>query len=80
MAKCCQPIPGDPIKGFVTKEGISIHRDDCEQLELKHHAPERIINTVWSENYKDHYNMFIRVISSDKAGIVKVLKIYPMLK
>lgn len=73
LAKCCQPIPGDPIKGFVTKgRGISIHRDDCEQLEeLKHHAPERIINTVWSENYKDHYNMFIRVISSDKAGIVK---------
>ncbi len=50
LARCCQPIPGDEIRGYITQgRGISVHRSDCEQLEeLSLHAPERIIDTVWA--------------------------------
>ncbi|WP_258960067.1 RelA/SpoT AH/RIS domain-containing protein, partial [Klebsiella pneumoniae] len=50
IARCCQPIPGDDIVGFITKgRGISIHRADCEQLaELQEQAPERLVEAVWS--------------------------------
>ncbi len=51
IARCCQPIPGDEIVGFITKgRGISIHSADCEQLaELQSHAPERVIDAVWEK-------------------------------
>ncbi|BDZ05442.1 hypothetical protein MUTS16_65150 [Escherichia coli] len=51
IARCCQPIPGDEIVGFITQgRGISVHRADCEQLaELRSHAPERIVDAVWGE-------------------------------
>ncbi len=53
IARCCQPIPGDDIVGFITQgRGISIHRSDCDQLaELQSHAPERIVDAVWGESY-----------------------------
>ncbi len=51
IARCCQPIHGDEIVGFITRgRGISVHRADCEQLaELRSHAPERIVDAVWGE-------------------------------
>ena len=51
IARCCQPIPGDEIVGFITQgRGISVHRADCDQLaELQSHAPERIVDAVWGE-------------------------------
>lgn len=49
IARCCQPIPGDAIQGFITMgRGVSIHREDCEQLkELSRRNPERLIDAVW---------------------------------
>ncbi len=49
IARCCQPIPGDSIQGFITMgRGVSIHREDCEQLkELSRRNPERLIDAVW---------------------------------
>ena len=73
IANCCRPIPGDPIVGFVTQgRGISIHRSDCEQLqELKNHAPERITSAVWSGNHNASYTMVIRIIASDRSGLLR---------
>ncbi|MFN6881093.1 GTP diphosphokinase, partial [Proteus mirabilis] len=61
IARCCQPIPGDNIVGFITKgRGISIHRADCDQLaELLSHAPERIVDAVWGENYSSGYSLVV---------------------
>ncbi|WP_413110967.1 GTP diphosphokinase [Thaumasiovibrio sp. DFM-14] len=74
LARCCQPIPGDEICGFVTQgRGISVHRVDCEQLEeLRHHAPERIIDTVWG-NFAGHYNITVRVLANERSGLLKDL-------
>ncbi|GAM77630.1 GTP pyrophosphokinase [Vibrio ishigakensis] len=56
LARCCQPIPGDNISGYITQgRGISVHRSDCVQLnELRLHAPERIIDTVWGSGFVAH--------------------------
>lgn len=73
IARCCQPIPGDNIVGFITKgRGISIHRADCEQLaELSSHAPERIVDAVWGENYSSGYSLVVRVVANDRSGLLR---------
>ncbi|WP_392561350.1 GTP diphosphokinase [Orbus sturtevantii] len=73
MAKCCRPIPGDDIIGFVTLgRGVSIHRADCEQLlELKEHAPERIVEALWNNQRFGSYTMVMRVIASDRSGLLR---------
>ncbi|WP_064602062.1 GTP diphosphokinase [Photobacterium sp. J15] len=75
LARCCQPIPGDDIQGFVTQgRGISVHRSDCEQLdELRHVAPERIIDTVWGSGFVGNYNITVRVTASERNGLLKDL-------
>lgn len=74
MARCCQPLPGDQIVGYVTQgRGISIHRADCEQLaELANAHPERVVETSWGN--QDHYaayHVMIRVLASDRNGLLR---------
>ncbi|MBW7984622.1 GTP diphosphokinase [Enterobacillus tribolii] len=73
IARCCQPIPGDEIVGFITQgRGISIHRADCDQLEeLRNHAPERIVDAVWGESYSSGYSLVVRVMANDRSGLLR---------
>ena len=73
IARCCQPIPGDDITGFITQgRGISIHRADCDQLaELMTHAPERIVDAVWGESYSSGYSLVVRVTANDRSGLLR---------
>ncbi|EGR0108019.1 TPA: GTP diphosphokinase [Vibrio vulnificus] len=73
LARCCQPIPGDEICGYITQgRGISVHRADCEQLEeLRHHAPERIIDTVWGRDVVGSYMLTVRVEAMERSGLLK---------
>lgn len=73
IARCCQPIPGDEITGFITQgRGISIHRDDCEQLkELQHQHPERLVEAVWGENNAGGYKITLRVVANDRSGLLR---------
>jgi len=73
LARCCQPIPGDEIKGYITQgRGISVHRSDCEQLEeLNLHAPERIIDTVWGRGFVGSYILTLRVEALERGGLLK---------
>ncbi|NOH85322.1 GTP diphosphokinase [Vibrio sp. 03-59-1] len=73
LARCCQPIPGDVIKGYITQgRGISVHRADCEQLgELSLHAPERIIDTVWGSGFVGSYILTLRVEALERSGLLK---------
>ncbi|SEQ09966.1 GTP diphosphokinase [Basfia succiniciproducens] len=75
IARCCQPIPGDDIEGYITLgRGISIHRTDCEQLaELKAAHPERVVESIWGENYNSAsgFNLSIRVIANDRNGLLR---------
>lgn len=72
IARCCQPIPGDPIVGFITQgRGISIHRADCDQwIELQSHVPERIVDAVWGKSYSSGYALVVRVIANNRSGLL----------
>lgn len=73
MARCCQPIPGDDIVGYITLgRGISIHRSDCEQLaDLQAAHPERIVESAWGEYYANGFHLTIRMIASDRNGLLR---------
>ncbi|MDU8925322.1 GTP diphosphokinase [Pasteurellaceae bacterium LIM206] len=74
IARCCQPIPGDDIVGYITVgRGISIHRSDCEQLqELRNAHPERVIETTWSKGTEGNkFNLTIRILASDLNGLLR---------
>ncbi|WFQ78341.1 GTP diphosphokinase [Xenorhabdus sp. SF857] len=73
IARCCQPIPGDEIIGFITRgRGISIHRADCDQLaELEASSPERIVDAVWGESYSSGYSLVVRVVANDRSGLLR---------
>lgn len=74
MARCCQPLPGDQIVGYVTQgRGISIHRADCEQLaELANAHPERVVKTSWgNQDHHAAYHVMIRVLASDRNGLLR---------
>ncbi|WP_371372983.1 GTP diphosphokinase [Thalassotalea aquiviva] len=73
MAKCCQPVPGDFIVGYITQgRGISVHRSDCEQLlnSLKQ-APERQVDVQWGDNQLHNYEVAIKVISTERQGLLR---------
>ncbi|URJ85702.1 GTP diphosphokinase [Pasteurella multocida] len=73
IARCCQPIPGDHIMGYITMgRGISIHRSDCEQfLELQQAHPERVVESIWGDNYASGFKISIRIIASDRSGLLR---------
>jgi len=73
MAKCCSPVPGDVISGFITQgRGISVHRDDCEQLAnaLNQH-PERQVEVQWGLDDKQSYQASAQIIASDRQGLFR---------
>lgn len=75
LARCCQPIYGDKIFGFVTVSGgIKIHRDDCPNApELKKRFGYRIVKAKWSGKGSSQYEITLRVIGNDDIGIVNNL-------
>lgn len=71
IAKCCSPIPGEPIVGVVTRsKGVSVHRIDCNSLE---DIPiERLMDIQWSgDNTNKTYTTTIRIETQDRVGILK---------
>jgi GTP pyrophosphokinase len=73
LAKCCQPVLGDEIDGFITQgRGISVHRKDCEQLAnaLSQH-PERQVDVQWGGQDKQGYIVSIQIISTDRQGLLR---------
>ncbi|MBW8189585.1 GTP diphosphokinase [Neiella marina] len=73
IARCCQPVPGDAIGGYITQgRGISVHRNDCEQFhDLLEAHPERVIDVRWGENYSGGYAITIRIVAMDRSGLLR---------
>jgi GTP pyrophosphokinase len=73
MAKCCNPLPGDPIVGFITRgQGVTIHRQDCANA-LRHHDEhnERLIEVSWGAQAGAAYPVEVEVTAYDRAGLLR---------
>jgi GTP diphosphokinase / guanosine-3',5'-bis(diphosphate) 3'-diphosphatase len=78
LAKCCTPVPGDPILGFVTRgAGVSVHRSDCTNAESLKSQPERLVEVEWAPTQKSMFLVNIQVEALDRnrllSDITKVL-------
>lgn len=70
-AKCCRPIPGDPILGFVSPgRGIVIHTRGCKNVREYHSNPERWVNVQWEEDGQGSYPVEIRVDTANQRGVL----------
>ena len=72
FAKCCNPVPGDDILGYITKgRGVSIHRKDCGNLNsLIKEDPQKVVDVSWGTSKGVEYMAEIRVKTEDKSGIL----------
>lgn len=72
LAKCCNPIYGDEVFGFISAEGvIKIHRSDCPNaVNIRQRYPYRIINTRWSGKIGSFFGATLRIVGRDDIGIV----------
>ena len=61
LGRCCTPVPGDQIIGFVTRgQGVSVHRTDCPNVKSLRREPERLIDVTWSEGKPTSFTVAIR--------------------
>jgi len=71
LAKCCTPVPGDKIVGFVTRgAGVSVHRGDCKNVKSLLLEPERIIDVEWAASSKSVFLVQIQVEALDRSGLL----------
>ncbi len=77
LSKCCNPLPGDEIIGYITKgRGVSVHRKDCVNVEDLLTEENRIIDVRWYEEAKENYNVNIEVLANDRNGLlVEILNV-----
>lgn len=71
FSKCCSPVPGDDIVGFITRgRGVSIHRSDCINITTEKEDPDRFIEVEWIEDRQKSYQTEIQIISADRKGLL----------
>ena len=72
LAKCCMPVPGDEILGFITREdGVSVHRADCTNAENLRQKPDRLVEVSWTTPSADSsFLVAVHVEGLDRAGML----------
>jgi GTP pyrophosphokinase len=71
LARCCTPVPGDQIMGFVTRgTGVSVHRTDCKNVGQLQLEPERILEVSWAPSSKRLFLVQIQVEALDRSGLL----------
>ena len=77
FAKCCNPLPGDKIIGYITRgRGVSVHRADCVSLKDEGVEPDRLIEVEWEGQSADStYEAEIRILAYDRTGLLAELSV-----
>lgn len=71
LARCCTPVPGDKIIGFVTRgSGVSVHREDCKNVEQLMLEPERLMEVSWAPTSKSLFLVQIQIEALDRGGLL----------
>ncbi len=72
VSKCCSPVPGDPIMGYVTiGKGVSVHRADCPNVAYMAASPERILQASWVETAEVTHAVDVEVDGLDRTGLLQ---------
>ena len=78
LAKCCNPIPGDEISGYITRgRGVSVHRADCPNILNGKSDMNRMIEVSWDGTSDKFYNVEVEIVCTDKAGVLANLIAVP---
>lgn len=82
LSKCCNPVPGDNIIGYITKgRGVSVHRTDCVNVKDLLKEEDRIIDVYWYTEDSASYNVDITVFANDRSGLLAdVIQVLSNLK
>lgn len=74
LAKCCRPVPGDEIAGYVSLgRGITIHRTDCKNVKALKRAPERFVDVGWEGDNEASYRVEIQIDAYDRTRLLEDL-------
>ena len=74
LAKCCRPVPGDPIVGYVSLgRGITIHRDDCPNVAALRKDPERFTPVSWEGEHETAFKVEIQIDAWDRHRLLEDL-------
>ncbi len=72
LSKCCNPLPGDEIIGYITKgRGVSVHRTDCVNVKDLLNEDNRMIDVYWFEDVNGSYKVEIEILATDRNGLLK---------
>lgn len=71
LSKCCTPVPGDEIVGFITRgRGVSVHRKDCVNINDLISQEDRMIDVYWYEDAQSSYNVDIEILANERNGLL----------
>ncbi|WP_296902734.1 bifunctional (p)ppGpp synthetase/guanosine-3',5'-bis(diphosphate) 3'-pyrophosphohydrolase [uncultured Megasphaera sp.] len=71
LAKCCSPVPGDPIIGFITRgRGVSVHRADCPNVTHGSNDVDRLIDVEWDYDGNERFEVNMEIVAYDRTGIM----------
>jgi GTP pyrophosphokinase len=72
FGKCCNPIPGDSMVGFITRgRGMTVHRANCYNLPISSEESDRLVPVEWEVSRSDLFNVHLKVIGQDRKGLLK---------
>lgn len=73
MARCCQPVPGDEVIGYITLgRGVSVHKQDCPNiLHASEKQRQRFLQVNWGSSTRDHYVVDVLIKAFDRAGLLR---------
>jgi GTP pyrophosphokinase len=73
MARCCKPLPYDPIIGFVTRgRGVTVHQRDCANIRsMNDQEQKRLVEVHWSERHETLYPVDFQVYAADRKGLLR---------
>jgi GTP pyrophosphokinase len=74
IARCCTPVPGDPIVGFITRsQGVSVHHAECQNVEQLKQQPERLVEVSWADSTSSTFLVQMQVEALDRHGLLSDL-------
>ncbi len=71
LARCCTPVPGDEIMGFITRgQGVSVHRTDCTNADSLRASPERLVEVSWAPTAESSFLVAVQIEGLDRTGLL----------